>query len=63
MTTADIVYLAICIAVLGGLWRIGRWFWIQIGPEHQEPPTLRGAARSLAAALKDLVAGKFGEDA
>lgn len=52
MTAAAIAYSALCIALLGSLWRIGRWFWIQIGPENQEPPTPRGAVRTFAAALK-----------
>ncbi len=52
MTTAAIAYSALCIAVLGSLGRIGRWFWIKIGPEHQEAPSLRAAARSFAATLK-----------
>ena len=52
MTTVAIAYSALCIAVFGSLWRFGRWFWIQIGPENQEAPTLRGVARNLAAVLK-----------
>ena len=52
MTTAGIVYLAICIAVLGSLGRIGRWFWIQIGPECQDPPNIQSAIRNFVMTLK-----------
>ncbi len=63
MTSAAIAYCALCIAVLGILGRIGRWFWLQIGPENPEGPSLRGAARSFAMAIKALFRTGIGSSA
>ncbi len=55
MTPAAIAYSALCIAVIGSIWRIGRWFWIQIGPENQDPPDDANALGRFAMALKAIL--------